>query len=119
MNQLTILSNDADQLAFAPLSDGSLLQLEFIYRAGIQRWSLNVTHPLLTLVGVDLCLSPNILRQWRNQISFGIAVTSYDGYDPVDINDFTDGRISVYILSAAEVSEVESTILAPIALVNA
>ena len=115
MNQLTILSSRADQKAFIPLADGSLLQLEFIYRPGIQRWTVDVTHPLLTLTGYILCVAPNILRQWRNLISFGIAVTSTDGYDPVEINDFVDGRVSVYILSSAEVSLVESEILsAPI-----
>lgn len=119
MNQVTILSDDADQLAFFPLADGSLLQLEFVYRPGIQRWTVNVTHPLLTLNGYVLCVSANILRQWRNLIPFGIAVTSSDGYDPVDINDLTNGRVSVFILTAAEVQLAESEIFTPVPLVVA
>jgi hypothetical protein len=119
MNQLTILSNDADQLCFVPLSDGSIVQLEFVYRPGIQRWTVSINHPQLLLNGYMLCVSPNLLRQWRNLIPFGLAVTSIDGYDPVDVNDLTNGRISVYVLTPAEVQQVESQILQAPALVNA
>lgn len=118
MQQLNNLSNDADQKMTFVLPDASLLQLEFIYRASIQRWALNVSHPLLTLNGYNICLGPNILRQWRKLISFGIAVTSTTGLDPIQPTDLQDGTVSVFILSEAEVAQVEEEILAPVPLVN-
>lgn len=122
MQQLNNLSDDADQLLTVALVDGSLAVLEFIYRPTIQRWSLNISHPTLpgtgTINGFNVCLGPNILRQWKNLIPFGIAVTSTNGLDPLQSTDFKNGVVSVFILSAAEVAQVESDILAPIALVN-
>lgn len=118
MQQLTNLTSEADQLMTVGLPDGSDLQLEFTYRPAIQRWSLNLTHALLVLKGYNLCLGPNILRQWRNIISFGIALTAVDNLDPVDPADFANGRVAIYVLTAAEVQQVEEEILIPVPLVN-
>jgi len=98
------------------LQDGSDLQLEFIYRASIQRWTVDITHPLLNMTGFNLTQGPNILRQWRNLIPFGMAVTSDNGLDPMNPEDFLSGNCQVYILSASEVQQVETEILAPIPL---
>jgi len=111
VRQITTISTDADQLIYMTLDDGSVLSMEFIYRPAIQRWSLNISHPKLTLNGFVLCVGPNILRQWRKLIPFGLAVTSSDGQDPVDINDFEFGRISLFLLSASEIDQTEKEIL--------
>lgn len=118
MQQLINLSDEADQVVTYVLPDGSLLTLEFIYRPGIQRWSFNLSHPSLTLNGVNLTLGPNLLRQWRNVCAFGMAVTSTDQGDPALIDDFTSGRIGIFMLSSDEVAEVETTYYAPTPLVN-
>lgn len=116
--QITSLTADADQLMTFGLPDGTDLRLEFVYRPAIQRWSLNLTHDQLSLVGLNLCIAPNLLRQWRNLISFGIAITAVDNLDPVDPSDFVTGRIALYILTAEEVQQVEDELLQPIPLVN-
>ena len=100
------------------LDDGSLLQMEFIYRPAIQRWSVNIVHPLLELYGYNLCVQPNILRPWRKLIPFGIAISSLNGLDPINVTDLSDGSVSIFVLSAAEVAQVETDILGPIPLVN-
>lgn len=119
MRLLDNFTDAADQLMTVPLADGSSVKLEFFYRPGIQRWTVDITHPLLTMGGFNLSLGPNILRQWRRLIPFGIAVTSNNGLDPMNAEDFQNGTCSVYILSADEVQQVEDEILAPIPLVNA
>lgn len=118
MQLLTNLTDAADQLMTLTLDDGSTLQLELIYRPNIQRWSANITHPLLTLVGYNLAMSPNILRPWRNLIPFGIAIDSTIGLDPIAIEDWADGNSLIYILNASDVAFVETNILAPVPLVN-
>lgn len=119
MQLLNNLTDAADQVMTVTIADGSLATLEFFYRPAVQRWTLDITHPLLTMHGFNVCLGPNILRQWRNIIPFGIAVTSTIGLDPIQVDDFANGVCSVYTLSAAEVLLVESEILIPIPLVNA
>lgn len=119
MQQLNNLTDAADQYMTITLEDASVLQLEIIYRPGIQRWTANINHPLLVMNGYNLALGPNILRQWRNTIPFGIAVTSLNGLDPMNQEDFADGNCQISILDSGEVATVEREILAPIPLVNA
>lgn len=119
MKLINSLSDAADQLVTVTLDDGSNVQLEFIFRAGAQRWFLNVIHPALTLNGFGITQGPNILRQWRNLIPFGIAVQSVDLIDPIQSTDFQSGRVAVYVLNASEVKQVEQTVFAPPVLVNA
>jgi hypothetical protein len=118
MQMINNLTDNADQLTNFTLPDATVLQLEFIYRPGIARWHMHLTHPLLTLRGVNLVVSPNILRPWKNIIPFGMAILSTTGLDPMNVTDLSDGTVSVNILSAAEVLMVEQQILAPIPLVN-
>lgn len=118
MQQIDNLSDDADQLLTMTLTDVSDVQLEFIYLPAIQRWSMNLSHPNLTLHGFNLGVGPNVLRQWRELIPFGMAILSTDGLDPVDISDFANGRITVNILTPDEVALVESEVLVPVPLVN-
>jgi hypothetical protein len=118
MQLLNVLTDDADQKVSVSLPDGSLMQLEFIYRPGIQRWTVDINYGTFQLVGFILACGPNILRQWRNLLPYGMAVQSTDLIDPVLISDFLNGRISVYILWEAELQQVETQVLFPVPLVN-
>lgn len=119
MKILNTLSDAADQMVTVPLPDGSTVQFEFFYRAGIQRWFLNVSHPLLTLVGFGITQGPNILRQWRNIIPFGMNVKAVDFIDPIQSTDFQSGRVVIRILNSSEVQAVEQIAMSPVSLVNA
>jgi hypothetical protein len=101
------LTDSADQNTQVVLADGSILALEFVFRPTTQRWTVNVSHPLLTVNGISLCVHPNILRSWRNLVPFGLGCSSSDGVDPFDVEDFADGRVTMYVLDQADVSGVE------------
>lgn len=118
MQQLNNLSDDARQQVVFPLSDGTSISFVFTYRPGIQRWSMDLDHPNLELHGYNLSLGPNILRPWKNVISFGIAILGTSGLDPINSTDFLDGTCTVNILSAAEVQQVETDVLTPAASEN-
>ena len=115
MQQVTNLSNEADQITNIVLDDGSVLQLELLWRGAIERWMLNVTHPDLTVNLINLCTGANILRPWINLVPFGLGVVSTDGQDPAFLTDFSSGRITLYVLSASEVQSVESSVYGPVA----
>jgi hypothetical protein len=119
VQQLNNLTDAADQLMTIVLDDGSVLQVELIYRAGIQRWVANITHPLLSLTELNLCFFPNMLRAWRNVIPFGLMVTSSTGLDPMNLEDWVNNNNQILILNAAEVAQVETDILGPVPLANA
>lgn len=118
MNLIDNLSDAADQLVTLQLPDGSTATLELMYRGASQRWVFNLAHqnfPNGALNGQMLCAHPNILRNFKNLIPFGLAVVSTDGQDPAFIEDFANGRVSLYILSEADVDAVEQQVFGVLA----
>lgn len=118
MQTLNNLTDDADQLMTMVMPDGTAITMEFNYRPAIQRWALSLSTPGLTLNGYNLKQGPNILRPWRNVIPFGIAILSSTGVDPINVGDFLNGTVTVNMLTADEVQQVENEMLAPLALVG-
>lgn len=110
MQEITNLSDEADQLTKIVLNDGSVAVFEFIYLPAIERWVFSVSHPTIEVDRLILCTGPNILRDYRNVISFGLACYSTDGADPFYIEDFESGRITLYVLNADEVAYFEASI---------
>jgi hypothetical protein len=116
--QLTNLTDDPIQQLQVALADGSLVTLTLTYRAATQRWTFDLIHtsmpPNGALNGRNLCVHPNILRQWRRIIPFGLSVTSSDNGDPVTLEDFVNGRITLFILDNSagntDVEQVEQNI---------
>lgn len=115
MNQITTISNDAKQTIYVTLSDDSVVTLDIRYLAAIQRWGFSVSHDTLTVNGQIICVSPNMLRQWRKIAAFGLACMSTDGVDPILPDDFVNGRCVLYVLSASEVESVETDIIGVVA----
>lgn len=113
MNLIDNLTDSADQVTTLQMPDGSVGTLELIFQASTSRWVFNFAHPQFpngALKGQMLCVHPNILRNFKNLLNFGLAVVSADGQDPVNIEDFADGRVSLYILNEDDVDAVESTV---------
>lgn len=110
MNRIDNLSNQASQTVKIPLSDGTIVVFNFKYLPAVQRWVFGLQHANFTLNGVGLSASPNVLRPWKNVIPFGLACTSIDGLDPLFSDDFKTGRISLFVLSEADVLEIEEEV---------
>lgn len=114
MTRVDNLGDEPDQIVRLVLDDGSIITLELIYRPTTQRWTFDLSWPGptaggpgLTVNGVNLCVLPNVLRPWRNNIPFGLLCSSTDGADPFYIEDFLSGRVSLYLMDAADLAAVE------------
>lgn len=108
MLQITGLTNDGLQqfvLNGIPGVSASVL-LRFMPR--IQNWIMDISSGSFTANGIPILCGPNILRQWRNIIPFGIACTDIYFLDPYTINDFAIGAASLYLLNSADVAAVEA-----------
>ena len=113
MRQVDNLSDEAVQATKVLLDDGSILTLTLRYMPTVQRRTVDVSHTDLTVNGVNLCNHPNILRQWRQNIQFGIACLAADGVDPVYIDDFLNGRVNIFVLNASDVAGIEANVMGP------
>ena len=117
MNALTGLTNDPYFVQGIPVPDGSVLSMAFRWRPSQMAWYVDFSYYTDTITfvrnGVMLTASPNILRQWRNVLPFGLAVCSIygqdgsGGIDPVTKNSFVDGTITLAVLTPEEVQLVE------------
>jgi len=114
MFQIDSLTDDATQAMEIRLSDGTSFTLTLYYKPTIQRWMFDCSYLNWSANGQGLCVHPNILRNWLNIIPFGLAITSSDKADPFNLEDFLNGRISIYVLDNTadnnDVDQVEQQI---------
>lgn len=112
MIQVTNVSADPSQQIAVILADGTVAILTLTYRPAIERWSFNLEHPSIPpagqIRGQNVCVSPNMLRAFRNVAEVGLACTASDGVDPFQITDFTptangvQPRCSLFVLDSTD-----------------
>lgn len=112
MTQIDNISDQPLQTLNVTLDDGTPVIVTLRFLPSVQRWFLDFSYGAIGFVGLCLCLHPNILRAWRGRIPFGLLVKADDGADPFSQNDFSTARVGLYVLTAAEVADVESQIMA-------
>lgn len=74
----------------------------------IQVWNMDISYGSFQANGIPVVCSPNILRQWRNILPFGLACTDIYQLDPYQLNDFAIGNASLYLLDSADIAAVEA-----------
>lgn len=89
--------------------NGEIIPFGLTFMPTQNMWYFNVAYAALSfsVKGFQLTNSPNILHQFRRFIPFGIACVTTDGYEPQFINDFIDGRCSLFLLNEAEVAATQ------------
>ena len=98
-----------------PLNDGTNVQISLVYRPNQMGWFYNLSWPgsssysPLTINGRRVVTSPNMLRQYQNQLSFGFGCTTVDGQEPLNQNSFAINYASLFILDQSAVAATEST----------
>ena len=83
------------------------------YRDNQRGWFYTLSYPAKGFQTVNrrLVASPNFLRAFRNVLPFGMTCKTTDGAEPILLNDFVSGRVSVYVLNTADVAKAEAAIL--------
>ena len=116
MQIVTGINNNASQVFSLSIPDGTTATLTLSYRPNQKGWyydlTWNGTKPSFQLNGCRLTVFPNILRQFKNQLSFGIACLTSNGYEPMNLEDFNTKYANLYILTETEVQNIENTIIA-------
>ena len=106
MNLIQRVTSNPLQTQTLILDDGSSVLFTIYFRPMQYGWFINTLSTTnLTLNGMRIVNSPNMLNQWRNLINFGLACFSDGDREPMLQQDFSSGRSKLYILTAAEVQE--------------
>lgn len=89
---------------------GGTISFTFYYRPRVQSWFMDIAFKNFTMNGYKINHGPNIIDSYSNVIPFGLMVLLTDDLDPCFINDFTSGRVFLYLMTSAEVAEMEALI---------
>ena len=84
------------------------LQLLLEYNPVQYAWFMSVTWNTFSVNALQVTASPNLLRQWKNTIPFGIMVTNTANIDPITLEDFASGVSTMYVLNATDVATFEN-----------
>jgi hypothetical protein len=86
-----------------PLDDGTVIYFNLNYRPSIQMWFIDITYLTKIINGLRLCAAFNLLNQWNKILPFGLYVNCQNSVDPFLIDDFSNGRCTLNILTQDEV----------------
>lgn len=112
MIQITGLTQNAIQkFRINDPNGGGEIIMRLAYRPRVQRWFIDIEFGSFILNGFKLTRGPNVLYKWSNIIPFGLTVNVADDFEPFVINDFSSERVKLFLLTTAEVEEVESLIV--------
>ena len=89
---------------------GQRIEMTLRFLPTQESWMMDIKYLDFELNGIMVVASPNLLRAFKKIIPFGIVCNCPDEVDPAFINDFSSQRCNLYLLSAAEVDEMEEKI---------
>jgi hypothetical protein len=102
------ITDDPDQQITLIGEAGQQISFNLYFDPTQNGWFADISWGTWQVTGFQILVGPNVWRQWKNIITFGLMVTSSDGYDPAYIEDFASGRIQLYLLNASDVQAVEA-----------
>ena len=104
--QRLMLSDSPIQVANVTITDGENAKIEFRFMPFAQSWTYSVEWEDVVINGQRLVLSSDVLAKWKNILDFSLVCVSMDGLDPINIDDFSSGRVTVYVASREEIDEL-------------
>lgn len=107
MFQITQLGNEPKQKIDMILDSNTRITLTFEYLENQLGWFFGFKYNNQEYKNIRLTTSYNILRAYRNWLPFGLRCDTADDEEPMDINDFTSGYATVYLLNKADVEAIE------------
>lgn len=110
MQQITSITDKPNQLMTLVLDNNETALFRLYYLSRQQGWFFDFEYNDISANCIRVLLSPNILRQFRKRIPFGIAFTTDGDVEPFDIEDFSAQRINMFVLNSEEVLRIEEEI---------
>lgn len=85
------------------LPDGNQVELTFYFIDMQKCWVIKeLLYNDLIINNITLVTNPNILREFKNILPFGLLVSCAEGRDPQFIGDFSSDACEIFILSKEE-----------------
>ncbi len=109
MNYLNKITSSPYQQFFLTGITGIQVTMTLRYMPYQQIWTMDIQQGTFEVYGIQIVAAPNILRNYRNIIDFGITCLSTDSLDPLYVDDFSNQRCGIYLLDKDEVATIEAS----------
>lgn len=110
MQRITNITDTPKQEISFILDDGSMIIIRLYFISSQIGWFFDLEYNGITSNCRRLTNSPNIIRDKINIFPFGIGCTVSDGQEPWFVDDFSKGRVNLYILDKDDVAYVEKEV---------
>ena len=105
MEQIGGIAAIPNQIFRVPFNN-TFIQFQLIYRPRTRMWFIDIEVDTFIVRGLRISNVFNMLFQYQNIIDFGLYAEIQDVTEPFLITDFSTGRITLNVLSAEEVEQV-------------
>ena len=110
MQEITSLTSSPKQNHTLVLENNETAELKLYYSVRQQSWYFDIEYKNIKATCLKVVITPNALRQFKRLIPFGIAFISLGDVEPYDLEDFSSGRVQMYLLNADEVKQIEADV---------
>lgn len=111
MKTINEFTADPKQNHVFTLEDGTVINITFEYRANQTGWFMSFIYEGRSFNNRRIVASPNMMRQFKDIIPFGLGCSTMDGGEPMFQTDFSSNRATFYLLNADDVQTVEDEII--------
>ena len=109
MNLIKSITDNANQIFSVSISGYSNAQITLNYKSNQNAWFMSIVWGSFEINNMLISVGYNILRQFKNQIPFGIAINSTTGTDPLFVDSWLLGYNNFYVLDSTDVAFMETT----------
>ncbi|MDE3073917.1 MAG: hypothetical protein KGJ86_00685 [Chloroflexota bacterium] len=92
------------------LSDGSSVAMKLEYCPQQIGWFADFAWRDWAVQSVRLANFPNVLRQWKNQVPFGLRVWTAAFGEPLTAEVFANGTAILYLLEGDDIATAETLV---------
>jgi hypothetical protein len=108
MNYLDKISDRSFLRFFLTGNPGQRIILTLRFMPSQNMWFMDIEYETIIINGIAVVASPNLLRNSKNILPFGICCNTTSGLDPYFVDDFATERANLYLLSQADVDALEA-----------
>ena len=108
MFQIEGLTDEPKQKYRLPVVDSEIeADMSLTWLDTQNSWFMDVSYQEFSVKNIRVTFAPNVLVQFESRVPFGLMVTSSNKQDPFTLQSFSDKTCSIYILTQAEVKDLE------------
>lgn len=107
MKEIVSLNDNAKQIFRYSFDNYAPIEISLEYRENFYSWFMNIVWGDWSIYNERIAVAPNLLRQFRNVLPFGIMIYGPDDVDPFSRTSWVDGWRFI-MLDTTDIAEVET-----------